>query len=140
GPFTVSSNNPAVATVSVNDRTVTVRGVAAGNATITVTDSLNSTDTFAVSVDTGAVQTQLTGVITSGGAASTAVLRAGASTDGGSTFATQFSTTDNLDVVGSVVPEAAHVGQAGEVFVVVRALVGENNVWGMLNEDGNWQL
>jgi len=49
-PYSASSNNPSVATVSVNGNTVAVTGVAEGTVTITITDRNSNTVTLAVVV------------------------------------------------------------------------------------------
>jgi len=47
-PYSASSNNPSVATVSVNGNTASVTGVAEGTATITITDGNKNSVTLAV--------------------------------------------------------------------------------------------
>ena|GEM_PF-1506291 len=49
-PYSVSSGTPSVATATVSGDTVTVTGVADGNATITITDSANPSDSVAILV------------------------------------------------------------------------------------------
>ncbi|MDT8399076.1 MAG: Ig-like domain-containing protein [Pseudomonadales bacterium] len=140
GPFTASSSNTAAATVSVDGSVVTVTGVAAGNATITVTDSLNSTDTFATTVSAGATQTPSTGLQKADGSSTTATISSGATKDGGTTFETAFTTGDDVDIVGTIVPETADVGKAGDLFIVVRTIDADGvSSWTMKGVDGNFQ-
>jgi hypothetical protein len=58
-------------------------------------------------------------ITASDGTATTAGFGAGASADGGSTTATEFSAGQNITIAGSVTPQAGDVGKAGEIFVVL---------------------
>ncbi|MEW6426482.1 MAG: Ig-like domain-containing protein [Thermodesulfobacteriota bacterium] len=50
GPVTVTSSNPQVAVVEGESAPYTVRGISAGDTTITVTDASETSATLAISV------------------------------------------------------------------------------------------
>lgn len=70
-------------------------------------------------VDTIATRTTLELVTTSDGSTTTARFGAGASADNGATTASSFAANAAITIGGSVTPQAADVGEAGEIFVVL---------------------
>jgi len=141
-PYTVKSSNTALATTSVDDSTVTTEGVSAGGVTITVTDDLGATDTFDITVNVGATQPEaekdgktLSGDPLPAGAAFTA----GASTDGGDTFGTEFTTTDDVTIVATVSVDTASQGTAGGIHVALKSDTDAGTDFSFLNEDGNFE-
>lgn len=75
-------------------------------------------------------------IITSEGQASTAIVQAGASSNGGASYTDSFSTSQQIVVDGKLTPEVGDVGKSVDVFVVVKytSLTGTEQ-W--LMEDGN---
>lgn len=59
-------------------------------------------------------------VVDSEGQVSTAVIKAGATSNGGASYSNSFSTSEQIVVNGELFPETADVGKAASVFVVIR--------------------
>lgn len=143
-PYTVKSGNTGFATVKIDGTTVTVTGVGVGVATITVTDDLGATDTFDVTVATGGTQPASTKAATAlDGSTTAATFTGGGSSDGGTTFGTEFTTADSVTLIGTVNVDPADQGSDGEVHVLVAAVVDGAATFFSLDEDGNgvdWDL
>ncbi|MDG2176567.1 MAG: hypothetical protein P8M72_10635 [Gammaproteobacteria bacterium] len=136
--YTVASDTTGVATAAIDGDTVTVTGVTAGGATITVTDDLNATSTYDVTVAAGAAQPAATkDAVTVSGAETAATFAGGATKDGGTTFGTEFTTADDVTLVGTINVDPADVGLAGEVYVAILSVVDTDDALSYLDEDGN---
>lgn len=72
-------------------------------------------------VDTIANSNSLELITTSDGSSSSAGFGAGASSNEGSTSDTVFTDGDNIIIAGSVTPQSADIGEAGEILVVLLA-------------------
>lgn len=97
-------------------------------------DSGSGGDIAAV-VDAIADTSTLGTITQTGGGVSTAGFNAGASADDGLSTATQFSTADDVTIAGAVIPQAADVGQGGNIFVVLAT----GATFSFLDADGNFQ-
>lgn len=118
--YTVASSSEVVATAEISGTTVTITGVSAGTANITVTDDLGATDVIAVTVVAqGTIPAKTTSK--SDGTVTDAVVSGGISTDGGVTFSDTVSVGDAIDIVGTIVPDSADVGEDAIVIVAVEA-------------------
>jgi hypothetical protein len=140
GAKTATSSATGVATVAVDGDSITVTGVAAGAAVITVTDSLGATDAVAVTV-TAAEQTAAKAGKALDGSdlpAGTA-FSAGASADGGATQATEFTTADTVEIVATVEVGTDIQGEAGAIHVALMTKNGSDTSFSFLNEDGNYE-
>ncbi len=49
--------------------------------------------------------------------------------DSGASTATSFKPGDSIQVVGAVKPQAADIGKSADLFVVIRAVLGGNELW-----------
>jgi len=116
--YSVKSSDVAITgTPTISAGVVTVTGKTTGNATITVTDGLGATDTYVVTVSTGATQPEaVKGAVPS---SSTATFKSGASTNGGTSYATEFTTADDVTLVGTVNIAAEDQGKDGEIYIAV---------------------
>ncbi|MDG2174657.1 MAG: matrixin family metalloprotease [Gammaproteobacteria bacterium] len=88
-------------------------------------------------VDAIARTSTLEVITTSDGSSSSAGFGAGASSDSGSSTATDFSGSDSITIAGSVTPQLADVGDAGEIFVVL--FTNTDIGLSTLDVDGNFQ-
>jgi len=61
--------------------------------------------------------------------ATSAAFTLGASKDSGASTTTSFKPGDSIQVAGAVKPQAADIGKAADIFVVIRAVLGGNEVW-----------
>jgi hypothetical protein len=137
--YTVASDDTAIATVSVNGSVVTVTGKSAGVATITVTDGLNATDSFDVTVADGAAQPEAAKVTGIGGDVGNASFTAGASSDGGTTYATEFTTSDEVTLVATVNVSDDDQGLNGEIHVAILSIYADGtSSLVYLDEDGGF--
>lgn len=118
-PYTVESGDEDIATATISGSTVTVKGVGAGSVTITVTDDLGAEDTFTVDVTVAAVPAKTT--LKSDGTTTDAVVSGGISGDGGASFGDTFAVGDTIDIVGTVEPDTADIGEPGVLIVAVAA-------------------
>jgi hypothetical protein len=119
-PYTVKSSDASIASPTITASVVTVTGKAAGNATITVTDGLGATDTYVVSVSQGAAEpAAVKAAKASDGTTTSASFTGGATSDGGTSFATEFTTSDTVTLVGTVNIDAADQGEAGAIYVAL---------------------
>jgi hypothetical protein len=119
-PYTVKSSDASIASPTITASVVTVTGKAAGNATITVTDGLGATDTYVVSVSQGAAEpAAVKAAKASDGSTTSASFTGGATSDGGTSFATEFTTSDTVTLVGTVNIDAADQGEAGAIYVAL---------------------
>jgi hypothetical protein len=87
-------------------------------------------------VDAIATSTPLKLITTSDGSSSNAKFSAGATLDAGTTTATDFSNNETITIAGSLIPNSADVGKAGEIFVVLINDIAPT----YLDTDGNFQL
>jgi len=137
--YSVKSSDATIGSPTISAAgVVTVTGKKAGNATITVTDGLNATDTYVVTVGTGATQPNATkGAVP---ASSTATFTSGASSDGGTSYATEFTTADDVTLVGTVNIAVADQGKDGEIYVAVLSKFDSGStVLAYIDEAGNPQ-
>jgi len=115
--------------------------VAAGSANVTVTDELGATDVVAVTVtavtqpDSEKGGTTLSGDPLPAGTSFTA----GATTDGGVTFANEFTATDDVTIVATVNVGTDDVGEAGGIHVALKSDTDAGTEFSFLNEDGNFE-
>ena len=139
--YTAKSSNTSVATATVDGTSLTIRGVADGVATITVTDALGQTASVVTTVATSmATPMEYTSIQKLDGSDTTAKFEAGASVDGGETYADTFTAGDDLTVVGTITPDATDVGKDGELYVGLKSNIeGDVNFY-YLDVDGNWQV
>jgi len=140
GAITAASSNTGVATVAVDGDSITVTGVAAGAATITVTDSLGGTAAIAVTVTAALEQAEAKAGKTLSGAdlPTGTAFTAGASSDGGATQATEFTTADDVEIVATVTVGTDIVGEAGAIHVALMAKTDDGTTFSYLDEDGKW--
>jgi len=139
GDITAASSAASIATVAVDGDTITVTGVAAGVATITVTDSLGGTDSFAVTVTEAELTEAKAGKTLSGDDLPTGTaFTAGASSDGGATQGTEFTTADDVEIVATVTVGDDIVGEAGAIHVALMAKTDDGTTFSYLDEDGKW--
>jgi hypothetical protein len=134
-PYTVASSAKTTATAEISGSTVTAKGVAAGAATITVTDALGATSTYVVTVSAGASE-PAAGKATkaSDGSTSAATFTGGATTDGGTSYTTAITTADDVIINATITVDPADVGKKGGIHAVVLSPAG----FLMLESDGSW--
>jgi hypothetical protein len=134
-PYTVASSAKTTATAEISGSTVTAKGVAAGAATITVTDALGATSTYVVTVSAGASE-PAAGKATkaSDGSTSAATFTGGATTDGGTSYTTAITTADDVIINATINVDPADVGKKGGIHAVVLSPAG----FLMLESDGSW--
>ena len=78
-------------------------------------------------------------VINSAGQASTATIKAGATSNGGASYSSSFSTSEQIVVNAELAFEAADVGKAANVFVVIKYISTTGvEQWLMENGDGDF--
>lgn len=78
-------------------------------------------------------------VIDSQGQPSTAVIKAGATSNGGASYGSSFSTSEQIVVNGELTYEAGDVGKAASVFVVIKFTSTSGTAqWLMENGDGDF--
>ncbi len=75
-----------------------------------------------------------------GGSASNASFASGASADGGATTKTQFTSSDDVTIAGTINIDPADQGMAGEVYVVLLSVTNDGPVLSFMNEDGNYEV
>jgi len=140
GDITAASSATGVATVAVDGDSITVTGVAAGAATITVTDSLGATAEIAVTVTAALEQAEAKAGKTLSGAdlPEGTAFTAGASSDGGATQDTEFTTADDVEIVATVTVGDDIVGEAGAIHVALMAKTDDGTTFSYLDEDGKW--
>jgi len=139
GAITAASSAASVATVAVDGDSITVTGVTAGAATITVTDSLGATASFAVTVTEAELTEAKAGKTLSGDDLPTGTaFTAGASSDGGATQGTEFTTADDVEIVATVTVGDDIVGEAGAIHVALMAKTDDGTTFSYLDEDGKW--
>jgi hypothetical protein len=138
--YTVKSSSTPTVSVSVSGSVMTIKGVAAGAANITVTDSLGQSDVVAVTVAAGAEIPAAAKAAKGAGDRTGVTFGAGASKDGGATYGTEFSVDDEVTIIATVGVDATDVGEAGAIHVAGK-LAGGSFVY--LDEDGlfaEWDL
>jgi len=138
--YTVKSSSTPTVSVSVSGSVMTIKGVAAGAANITVTDSLGQSDVVAVTVEAGAAIPAAAKATKGAGDRTGVTFGAGASKDGGATYGTEFSVDDEVTIIATVGVDATDVGEAGAIHVAGK-LAGGSFVY--LDEDGlfaEWDL
>jgi len=134
-PYTVASSANTIATPTISGSIVSVEGVAAGAATITVTDALGATSTYDVTVSAGAVEpAQGKATKASDGSTSAATFTGGATTDGGTTYTDAITTADEVIINATINVDPEDVGEAGGIHAVVLSPAG----FLMLESDGSW--
>jgi len=84
-------------------------------------------------------QQSLPGIIRTDGIASKSVISVGASSNRGRSSDTIFSSLDLIDLTAMLFPDAEDIGEAGEIYVVLRTKVDDKKVFVALNEDGAWE-
>ncbi len=135
--YTVTSSNTATVTASIanvgGSMTLTVNGVAAGSANVTVTDELGATDVVVVTVSAGATIPAAEKGPKGAGDRTGVTFSAGATSDGGSTYGTTFTVDDEVTIVAVVGVDSTDVGSAGAIHVAAKL---EGNVFVYLDEDG----
>jgi len=119
--YTVASSDSDIASVAIDGDTIMVTGKAVGNVTVTVTDELNATDTFSVDVAAGAAQTAAEKVVGAEGAS----FSAGASSDGGESYADEFTAGDSITMVATINVDPDHQGLDGAVHVAILAVAAD---------------
>jgi hypothetical protein len=142
-PYTVASSNTSVVTVSVSGDKVTATGKAAGSSIVTVTDALGGSDTYMVTVSAGAAQPDAKAPKSIDGSTTSATFTGGASKDGGASYETTFSTTDDVTLVGTINVDPADQGTDGEIHVVILSVIDGVQTFSYLNEAGSaedWDL
>jgi hypothetical protein len=139
GDITAASSDTDVATVAVSGDSITVTGVAAGAATVTVTDSLGATAAIAVTVTAAELTEAKAGKSLSGEDLPTGTdFKAGASSDGGATQATEFTTEDDVELVATVTVGDDIVGEAGAIHIALMSKTDDGTTFSYLDEDGKW--
>jgi len=140
GDITAASSATGVATVAVDGDSITVTGVAAGAATITVTDSLGATAEIVVTVTEALEQAEAKAGKTLSGAdlPEGTAFTAGASSDGGATQGTEFTTADDVEIVATVTVGDDIVGEAGAIHIALMAKTDDGTSFSYLDEDGKW--
>jgi len=139
GDITAASSDTDVATVAVSGDSITVTGVAAGAATVTVTDSLGATAEIAVTVTAAELTEAKAGKSLSGEDLPTGTdFKAGASSDGGATQATEFTTEDDVELVATVTVGDDIVGEAGAIHIALMSKTDDGTTFSYLDEDGKW--
>jgi hypothetical protein len=134
-PYTVASSAKTTATAEISGSTVTAKGVAAGAATITVTDALGATSTYVVTVSAGAAEPeQGKGTKASDGSESAATFTGGATTDGGTTYTDAITTADEVIINATINVDPEDVGEEGGIHALVLSPAG----FLMLESDGSW--
>jgi hypothetical protein len=139
--YTVKSSDASIGSPTISGDVVTVLAKKAGVATITVTDGLRATDTYVVTISEAIAQPAAEKAAkTADGSTTTATFKAGASSDGGATYATEFTTADDVTLVGTVNVAAADQGKDGEVYIAILSkLDSGNSILAYMDEDGNPQ-
>jgi len=139
GDITAASSDTDVATVAVSGDSITVTGVADGAATVTVTDSLGATAEIAVTVTATELTDAKAGKSLSGEDLPTGTdFKAGASSDGGATQATEFTTEDDVELVATVTIGDDIVGEAGAIHIALMSKTDDGTAFSYLDEDGKW--
>jgi hypothetical protein len=134
-PYTVASSASTIATATVSGSAVSVEGVAAGAATITVTDALGATSAYVVTVSAGAAEpAQGKATKASDGSESAATFTGGATIDGGTTYTDAITTADDVIINATITVDPDDVGEAGGIHAVVLSPAGLL----MLESDGSW--
>ena len=139
--YTVKSSDATIGSPTISGDVVTVLGKKTGNATITVTDGLGATDTYVVTVSDAIAQPDAEKAAkTADGSTTTATFKAGASSDGGATYATEFTTADDVTLVGTVNVDAADQGKDGEVYIAILSkLDNGSSILAYMDETGSPQ-
>jgi len=139
-PYTVASSNALVASPTITASVVTVTGKAVGNAIITVTDGLGAAATYTVTVSAGAAEpAAVKAAKASDGSATSASFTGGATSDGGTSFATEFTTSDTVTLVGTVNIDAADQGEAGAIYVALSKKTSTGTETFYMDESGTAQ-
>jgi len=138
--YTVKSSNTSTVTVSISGSVMTINGVAAGAANITVTDAAGQEDVVAVTVEAGAAIPAAAKAAKGVGDRTAVTFSAGASADGGATYGTEFSVDDEVTIIAVVGVDTTDVGEAGAIHVAGKLADG---TFVYLDEDGlfaEWDL
>jgi hypothetical protein len=134
-PYTVASSANTIATPTISGSVVSVEGVAAGAATITVTDALGATSSYVVNVAAGAAEpAQGKATKASDGSESAATFTGGATIDGGTSYTSEITTADEVTINATVNVDPDDVGKEGGIHAVALTPVGLL----MLDSDGTW--
>jgi len=131
--YTVKSSSTPTVTVSVDGSVMTIKGVAAGAANITVTDSLGQSDVVAVTVQAGAAIPAAVKAAKGAGDRTGVTFGAGASANGGISYGTEFSVDDEVTIIATIGVDASDVGEAGAIHVAGKLADGS---FVYLDEDG----
>lgn len=135
-PYTVETSSSSVAKVSESGGVVTVTGVSAGGATITVIDSLLAEVEIDVDVTALDLPDAEKGAKPK---TSAATFSAGASSDGGATFGTTFTTADDVTIAAVINVDPADQGTAGALHAAVKGDNADGVTFTFLNEDGDFE-
>ena len=135
GPWTVGSGSTPTATVTLVGGVVTVTGVAAGAATITLTDALGGTDSFVATVSAPtAIPASVKGA--TGAARTGASFLTGATADGGNTYGDTFTTADDVTIVGTVNVDPVDQDLDGAIHIAIKSDNADGVTLSYLDEDG----
>ena len=93
----------------------------------------------AFSVAEQITQTSVERVRTANGSASDASFESGASADGGTTSGTNFTTSDNVTIVGTINIDPEDQGMPGDIYVALLSATTEGVLLSFMNEDGNYE-
>jgi hypothetical protein len=74
-----------------------------------------------------------------GGSSSDASFESGASANDGAKTGTDFSSSDDVTIVGTINIDPDDQGQAGDIYVVLLSVNADGVVFSFLNEDGNYE-
>ncbi len=85
-----------------------------------------------------AVEEVMGGVITTDRSSTTAAFTSGAALQNGSIAQSDFIDSDQIRIVGSASPDAADVGTAADIFVVIRTIIDGNSVFSFRNLNGEF--
>jgi hypothetical protein len=124
---TPTTSDASIATATMSGSTLVVKGVGVGIATITVADQLGGSDSIQVTVSAGATQPTAPKQNAIGGDAGDASFTAGASTDGGASYATEFTTADDVTLVTTINVSTADQGSNGELHVALLYVDADGN-------------
>jgi len=131
--YTVKSSSTPTVTVSLSGSVMTIKGVAAGAANITITDTLGQTDIVAVTVQKGADIPAAAKAVKGAGDRTGVTFGAGASKNGGATYGTEFTVDDEITIIATIGVDTTDVGEAGAIHVAGKLADGS---FVYLDEDG----
>jgi hypothetical protein len=130
-----TSSDSAVATAKVIGDKLVITAIAAGNAIITVKDTLDDPEEVEVVVSAGAAQPAVSKV--KGDPNTTATFGAGVSKDGGDTFTEDLVAGDEVTIVGTINVDEDDQGVDGAVYVAILSQPASGgSTLSYLNEEG----